>query len=372
MLGAVRRGVWASEENVREFGEACPAEFFRDVVEPLADSFDPAQAAAYEQLMRAWIPPASSATPAIPARVEAVYVLSRVTLGSDIKIVSPILSSMKERFPNARIVFVANRKSAELFETDPRIEHLSADYPRTGPVSVRVSFAHELRSRLAAENCIVVDPDSRMTQLGLIPVCEPERYFHFPSRTIGGTDGGNLSDLVRQWLRTNFGIDAPAYIAPRPERRPGAGQHAAVSLGVGENDSKRIGGDFETRLVEVLGTRYETIWVDRGVGGEEARRVTAAMEASCVSGRVRYWEGGFAGFASIISQCDMYVGYDSAGQHAAAAAGVPLISIFAGAPSKRFRQRWAADGHRQIDCVVADGLCPDDVLNELITLMPLE
>ncbi len=230
----------------------------------------------------------------------------------------------------------------------------------------------ELRSRLNTEHCIVVDPDSRMTQLGLIPVCEPERYFHFPSRTIGGTGGGNLSDLVRQWLRTTFGSDAAAFIAPPSQPLSNIGAKAAVSLGVGENESKRIDGDFETRLIEVLGTCYETIWVDRGVGGEEARRVTAAVEASAAAGRVRYWEGGFAEFASIISQCDMYVGYDSAGQHAAAAAGVPLVSIFAGAPSERFRQRWSAAGHRQINRIVADGMTAEEVLNEFITCMPLE
>ena len=35
-----------------------------------------------------------------------------------------------------------------------------------------------------------------------------------------------------------------------------------------------------------------------------------------------------------------YVGYDSAGQHVAAASGTPLISIFAGYPSERMFQRW--------------------------------
>lgn len=360
------------EREILELGETCAGEFFRDVVEPLADSFDPAQAAAYEQLMRVWVPAPPARTPVIPRRVDTVYVLSRVTLGSDIKIVSPILAAMKERFPGARIVFVANRKSAELFEADPRIEHLNADYPRTGPVGKRLDFAEALRSKLQTGNAIVVDPDSRMTQLGMIPVCEPENYFHFASRTIGGNRGDNLTDLVRGWLRATFDVDASAYIAPRAEPLAGARPRAAVSLGVGENESKRVGGDFETGLIEVLGMCYDTVWVDRGVGGEEARRVTAAVEESLVADRVRFWEGGFAGFASIVSQCDLYAGYDSAGQHAAAAAGVPLISIFAGAPSERFRQRWTAAGHRQISRIVADGMTPEEVLNEFVTCMPVE
>jgi hypothetical protein len=372
LLAQVRRGEFPPDEQIRKLGETCAGEFFREVVEPLADSFDSAQAAAYERLMRAWIPETSPVSPMIPARVDIVYVLSRVTLGADIKIVSPILAAMKKRFPGARIVFVANRKSAELFESDPAIEHLEAEYPRTGPVSARIGFACDLHCRLKGENRIVVDPDSRMTQLGLIPVCEPENYFHFPSRTIGDDDSDNLTGLVSQWLRTTFGVDCQAFIAPRPEAISIASKYASVSLGVGENESKRVSGDFETGMIEVLGMNYETVWVDRGVGGPEAARVTQAVEESLVGDRVRFWEGSFAGFASIISQCDLYAGYDSAGQHAAAAAGVPLISIFAGAPSDRFRQRWMPAGHRHIARIVTDKMTPEEVLNEFIACMPLD
>lgn len=56
------------------------------------------------------------------------------------------------------------------------------------------------------------------------------------------------------------------------------------------------------------------------------------------------WEGSFAGFASIIAGSRLYVGYDSAGQHVAAACGVPLISIFAGFPSPRMFARWRPTG----------------------------
>jgi ADP-heptose:LPS heptosyltransferase len=43
------------------------------------------------------------------------------------------------------------------------------------------------------------------------------------------------------------------------------------------------------------------------------------------------------------------VGYDSAGQHVAAACGVPLISIFAGFPVPRMFERWRPVGeHRHV------------------------
>lgn len=355
-LKAIRRGEKLAPEVVRALGEERPAEFFRVIVEPLSDSFDPDQVAAYENLMRVWVPPRPPIQPRLPELVETVYVLSRVTLGADIKITSIILDAMKKRFGGVDIFLVANRKSAELFASDAHIGHLEADYPRTGPVSRRIEFAHDLQTRLDGPNRIVVDPDSRITQLGLIPLCEPEHYFHFPSRTANSAHGstGNLTDLTQHWLRETFGESGQAYIAPYRVPVQGEPPNAAVSLGVGENDSKRIGGDFEAQLIRALGEKYRSIWIDRGVGGEEARRVTAAAEASGCMDRVRYWEGSFAGFASIVSQCDFYAGYDSAGQHAAAAAGIPLATYFAGAPSDRFRERWAPAGPGEIKVMVSE------------------
>ena len=352
-----------SLSEVRAFGEERPAAFFRDVVEALADSFEPANVAVYERLMSAWgLFPAATATD-VPAQVDLVYVLSRVTLGADIKITSLILDTMKRRFPEARIVFVGGRKSAELFEADNCVEHFDAQYPRTGPVSARIAWGHQLGVRLEGARRIVVDPDSRMTQLGLVPVCEPENYFHFPSRSYHCSD--NLTELTNRWLYLKFGVTGTAYVAPQTVAVDGERPRVAVSLGVGENESKRIPGDFEANLIRKLGATYRTIWVDRGAGGEEARRVTAAVAASGVSDRVRFWEGSFAGFVSVILQSDFYVGYDSAGQHAAAAAGVPLIAIFKGAASEIFRKRWAPRGRGERTVLNADEFTTDQILTML-------
>jgi len=40
----------------------------------------------------------------------------------------------------------------------------------------------------------------------------------------------------------------------------------------------------------------------------------------------------------------LFIGYDSAGGHVAAAAGTPLVSIFAGALCERTFQRWRPTG----------------------------
>ncbi len=346
-------------------GENDP-DFFRIMIESLADAFDPAQVAAYEDLMRAWIVPPARVQPHLPDRLDTIYVLSRVTLGADIKITSVIFDAMKRRFPEAQIVFVANRKSAELFAADSRVSICNAEYPRSGPVSARLAFAQELRHRLEVRNRIVIDPDSRMTQLGLVPVCEPEHYFHFPSRAANSS--ANLTCLTNDWLVKTFGQAGDAYIAPELVNLESISPRVAISLGTGGNENKRIAGDFEIQLIRLLAEKFRSIWIDRGAGGEEARRVTAAAAASGCSDCVHFWEGSFAGFASVIAQSELYVGYDSAGQHAAAASGTPLISIFAGAPSDRFLQRWSPQGPGRIDIINADLLTPAECLEKFTAL----
>ncbi len=343
---------------MRLLGETASGEFFRDLIEPLCDSFDLAQAAAYESLMRVFIPDAPQTAPVLPTRVETVYVLSRVTLGADIKITSILLDAAKQRFPDARIVFVAGRKSAELFAADPRIEILDVSYPRSGPVSARIAFARDLATRLATPNSIVLDPDSRLTQLGLISF--GPHHFHFPSRTAAGE---NLTTITQVWTESVLGVRGSAFIAPPPVPAPGPGPRVAISLGVGENLSKRIPGAFELDLVALLANRFPGVCIDRGAGGEEAERVNLATQGL----NVDFWEGSFAGFASIIAQSHLYVGYDSGAQHAAAALGIPVITVFAGAPSPRFRTRWAALGTAPCSLLDADTLSPEQILAQLNT-----
>jgi len=95
------------------------------------------------------------------------------------------------------------------------------------------------------------------------------------------------------------------------------------------------------RLLAVDGA---PIVIDKGACGDEAARVERAVARSGV--RASFWEGPFAGFASIVSGAGLYAGYDSAGQHVAAAAGVPLIAVFAGFPAPRMFERWRPAGDR--------------------------
>jgi ADP-heptose:LPS heptosyltransferase len=313
------------------------ARLFAHAVARVAENVDPVRLLArYERVRR---PRPISGEP------NRVFVLSRVTLGADVAVTSVLLAAAKQRFPHAEIVFVGPRKNYELFAGDPRLRHAEMAY-RRGGLRQRLAVWGPLEALLAAPDAVVIDPDSRLTQLGLLPVCREDGYHLFESRGYGGETERGLPELAAAWAEETLGVpNAKPYVALEPSGGPrGHPGHTSVSLGVGENPAKRIPDPFEERLLALLAAGGATLAIDKGAGGEEAARVERAVGRSAV--KAAFWEGSFAGFAAIIAASRLYVGYDSAGQHVAAACGVPLVSIFAGFPAPRMFQRWRPTGER--------------------------
>lgn len=365
----IEDGAWPQELAREVFASR---EFFSVVVERLGDLFEPRLVDVYARLFSE---AAASVDPSLsPAELLAryervrrtrrctldepanVYVLSRITLGADVVVTSTLMSAVMRRFPSAHIWFVGPRKNYDLFAGVKRIERLAMDYPRGGTLAERLDAWRQLAAFFSNADGIVVDPDSRLTQLGLLPVCDDERYFFFESRAYGGDGDETLAALAGHWCAETFGVEgARPFVAPVLL----SGRYAAaISLGVGENPEKRIADPFERELLEWLAPR--DVIVDKGAGGEESARVERAAAGL---DHVSFWQGAYAPFASLITQSRMYIGYDSAGQHVAAAAGVPLISVFAGYVSERMFQRWKPSGPGRIEVVqVAPGEPPQQVL----------
>jgi ADP-heptose:LPS heptosyltransferase len=336
--------------------------------------------------------------------LKCVLVLSRVTLGADVAITSVILERMKLLLPSAEIILLGGSKSAELLGGDSRVRLEEIRYRRGGTIIERLLAWAELVKQVRSitkdmNGCeyLIIDPDTRLTQLGLLPLVNRAdsqvhsdydhrpNYLFFPSREYGHKTALSLAELTTAWLDEVFGESEP--ICPRvslnqidvesartltSQLRAQAGRRVvAINFGIGGNAVKSVGENFEASLVCRFISEGFAIVFDKGAGDEEAGRAEAALaeatriERNCSPARlleinernlsdalsseyldadILVWNGRVGLLAALIGESDLYIGYDSAGQHIAAAIGVPCIDIFAGASSQRMLDRWKPTG----------------------------
>jgi ADP-heptose:LPS heptosyltransferase len=387
---------------------------FRDLVEPLGDAFDPALAELYDRtfseiideqrrrpggeelhvvLDRFGLPDSDAiasrrrrlrqqAALPPPAALDRVVVLSRVTIGSDVAITSVIVGEIRRSFPAAEVVLIGPPRVGELFAGDTAIRLVEAPYPRRGTLTERlgqwpalVSLVEREKRGIDPGRFLIVDPDSRLTQLGLLPPTDRDSELRtFESRSAGAGADECLGRLAAAWARITLGSEDAPEGGPYIRLERALADHArkriaafsaeqdrrtvAVSFGVGGNPAKRLDTAFESGLLLGLLDEGHRIVLDRGIDSdrEASQEVLATLGAegrtiaelrnrgtdeTCdENAEVLAWDGGVGMFAALIANSDLYIGYDSAFQHIAAALGVPVLAIVEGAPNADFRARW--------------------------------
>jgi hypothetical protein len=300
-----------------------------------------------------------------------------------------MIQRLRRLFPAADLVVLGHRKLHGLFGGNPEIRIRELSYARRGGLFERFAGWHAaldiLRDEaadLGEENLLVIDPDSRITQLGVLPLLHMDNYLFFNTRDHVLTANGRcMAEWTNDWMSEVFGvaehtyptvwIPAPVLAAGRTKiddlRAAGARHIVAMNLGVGQNPRKRVGLEFEKRLLRTLVAVPGTVVVlDRGFGADEEERSTLLMTDARNSGvqavetsfstdgwpplshGVLALECGIGEMAALIRHSDEYIGYDSACQHIAAATRTPTLTIFAGTNNKSFIRRWSACG--DTDC----------------------
>jgi ADP-heptose:LPS heptosyltransferase len=311
-----------------------------------------------------------------------VFVLSRITLGADVAITSPILQVIQRIFPGAERHLLGPARIGELLNGPSGTRIVDHTYERSGLLERLESWCGvtEVLERettgLEDAEWLVVDPDSRIAQLGLLPVAPPTvPYVFFESRSYRAAGLETLGALATHWILGALGCEDDEVVRPRIELSPADSGHAraiidalrqttapfvvAVNLGVGGNPRKRVPGSFELDVVRSLLGDGCAVVLDHGAGEDETRveAIAAALrnEGRRITGiegahlrtaplaaptDVVTYRGPVGPFAALIGASDMYVGYDSGFQHVAAAQGIPAVDIFVDPPNPLFARRW--------------------------------
>ena len=322
--------------------------------------------------------------------LKKILFLSRVTLGADVAITSVLMSRLKQLYPSAEIVIIGNSKLAQLYEGESRIRINPIDYGRNAKLLSRllswrevIAAVRQETADLSPQEYCLFDPDSRLTQLGLLPILSPllerQSYFYFASRSFTRPGCEKLGQLTSQWINdlTRNSDNTFPFISLSPKLNTIGSKLAGylrsrckqplicLSFGVGGNEAKRVSEKFEMELVHKLSQHY-LLFLDCGSTAKEndlAERILGSLEAHGKTvlrlneltyssnnfphpqpAQLIAWKGGIGSFATLIANSDRYIGYDSSGQHIAAALAIPTQTIFLNPNSLTFARRWQPHG----------------------------
>jgi len=329
-----------------------------------------------------------------------VLILSRVTIGADVAITSVICQRIRQTFPNASIAVLGNAKLRQVFSAQSGVGVHELHYARRGGLLERflvwLDLLRDVRDEiegLGPDQYLVLDPDSRLTQLGVLPLVPSSNYRFFNSRGKSGYPvKASISELTNLWLDNILGHGEFCFPKVWPDQvslqlaeklrlriDPDRVRHLiTLNFGVGGNPRKLVEGDFETGLVlALLQDPNICLILDLGFGEAEKSRSEAILSAARTSsypvqelsfGELAQVEPGtrligvqssVAEIAALISHSDEFIGYDSACQHIAAAQGIRTFTIFAGTNNVRFIRRWRACGSGLSEIIYVDTISRD-------------
>lgn len=432
-----------SDDDLNRIGASA---LFGIIVESLCDNFEELQTAAYNQMMSyiidycANLPggrtlkecmvrygihgfddlfrrverlrKTSSNYRDLPSDPKTVIVLSRVTIGADVAVTSVLIQRLCRTFPKAQIVVIGSGKMSSLYRGHPRIRVQNVDYSRQGGLLERLLSWFQVLEAIdqasfgaAPEDILLADPDSRLSQLGVLPLCDDRNYLFFSSRSSQVFPQKlSISEMVNYWYNQTTGEADNCYPAVWLDsslqryakssvgrlRSHGAKQVVAVNFGVGGNSRKRVDDRFEQEaILHLLGQPGTLVLLDKGFGEDEVRRSNALLDTASAAGyRIAdtHFEGldqvavdsvligveaGIDQVAALIGQCNEFIGYDSACQHIAAAQEVPTYTIFAGSNNIRFVRRWCPYGLGRREIIHVDTLTQPAIYNRRTILLRL-
>ena len=335
----------------------------------------------------------------LPSTAAKVVVLSRVTIGADVLLATVALQRLHHRHPGAELVLLGDAKLAPLLGGLPQVRVRPISYARRGPLRERLASWLAVADAVADEAPdLVLAPDSRLDQLGILPVCAVERYALWENVRPDGAAPLSLAAQFDGWLADRLDLPRVPACLPRVAFTPaagalaarlvaacGPGRLAAVKLDHGGNPAKALPRAAEVYLLAALRARGWRILLDRGFGTDEltssdalcaaaglvpvdlddsgkglGRAVEELAPGSLADATVVRFHGSIAGWAAALSACGLALSYDSVGHHLAAALGIPLVTAFTGHSDPAFAIAWQPRGPALVTVVEIPTASKDD------------
>ncbi len=320
---------------------------------------------------------------------QRIVVLSRVTIGADILLTNVLVQRLQQKYPEAKIVIIGDKKLNGLFGAMRNVRIQSLSYARRGSLTTRLHSWIDLCDCLNTLNPdLVIAPDSRLDQLGMLPVISDEKYLIWENLQINDKTE-SLSVLLDQWACEQLDIEDEQECYPKlafDEQTQETADHIkqiiqdrpfiAVKLDYGGNADKAVSREWEIDILRCMIDRGWSILIDRGFGEEELNNSDAIMrgvgmnafdisESDTDHGKlikdlssddledqsiVRFY-GSIAAWAACAQSCQLAFSYDSVGHHLAAALEIPLVIAFTGYKDEHFPTAWQPRGTAAVNMV---------------------
>ena len=398
----------SADETLRAAGLSA---LFGGLVEPLNDGFTPAGRAGYarwfahacwlvgtrapriaaqlaafgiadEAALHARYQAARHAPAAAPRTARTICILSRVTIGADLLLTTVALQRLRQAYPDAELVVLGDGKLQALIGGFPGVRVRAIAYGRRGPLRERLASWLTVVEALAAEAAdLVVAPDSRLDQLGILPVGLDAARYHLWENVLPDGVAQSLARALDANLAAWLGLD-PTPVEPRTALdAPTLAQHrrlsaalgqrpiAAVKLDHGGNPAKALPRAAEVAALRHMRAHGWRILLDRGFGAAELANSDALLAdigwtavdvddsthglglplaelapGALAAADVIRFHGSIGGWAAACACCGVTLSYDSVGHHLAAGLGVPVVTAFTGHHDPRFAVAWKPHG----------------------------
>lgn len=311
--------------------------------------------------------------------VKKVFVFSRGAIGGDINLTSIVLQKERERMPSVPIVFMYGGRTENfegLFGDIGNIKFEEFKYNKkknlAEQINDSVEVAEILKDKGYKKGIPVLDLSTHGLIHGMMPICNEEDYHYFPMIPLEGKSHGQQineeSNIVfdiqsntyaKVFINNEYSNKAEQlYNKFLPEKRNKA---ITINFGVGGDYTKAVSERFEQNIVLKLIKKGLPVILDGGFGEEETSRTNRLKEIVKKEGYTNYiinrdiakidsekiakanlmiHFGTIPSFASLIEKSSFYIGYDSMGQHLAAALKIPEAIVYASCEEKRFMEMW--------------------------------